>query len=54
MKRCYSRKQDIILISGIARNKGCVDALNRNLGSEVKVPDESKCVSALGAALTHD
>lgn len=54
MVRRVGVEKDIILIGGVARNKGFVDALNRNLGVEVIVPEEPEYVSALGAALTHD
>ncbi len=47
-------EKDVILIGGVARNKGFVDALNRSLELEVIVPEEPEYVSALGAALTHD
>ena len=47
-------EKDVILIGGVAKNRGFVDALNRNLGLEVIVPKESEYVSALGAALAHD
>jgi len=47
-------EKDIILIGGVSRNKGFVDALNRNLGIEVIVPEEPEYVGALGAALSHN
>lgn len=53
MIRRVGIEKDIILIGGVARNKGFVDALNRNLELEVIVPEEPEYVSALGAALTH-
>lgn len=54
MIRRVGIEKDIILIGGVARNKGFVNALNRNLGLEVIVPEEPDYVSALGAALTHN
>ena len=54
MVRRVGIEKDIILIGGVARNRGFVDALNRNLELEVIVPEEPEYVSALGAALTHD
>lgn len=54
MVRRVGIEKDIILIGGVARNKGFVDALNRNLEVEVIVPEEPDYVSALGAALTHN
>jgi predicted CoA-substrate-specific enzyme activase len=54
MIRRVGIKKDLVLIGGVARNRGFIDALNRNLGIEVTVPEEPEYVSALGAALSHD
>ena len=54
MIRRVGIEKDVVLIGGVARNKGFVDSLNRNLGLEVIVPEEPEYISALGAALTHD
>jgi benzoyl-CoA reductase subunit D len=40
-----------VLIGGLARNVGFVQALNAGLGAEATVPDDPEFVSALGAAL---
>jgi activator of 2-hydroxyglutaryl-CoA dehydratase len=47
-------EKDLVLVGGVARNRGFVDALERNLGVEVKVPEDPEYASALGAALSHD
>jgi len=54
MVRRVGIENDIILIGGVAKNIGFVDALNRSLELEVIVPEEPEYVSALGAALTHN
>jgi len=54
MVRRVGIEKDVILIGGVAKNVGFIDALNRNLELEVIVPEEPEYVSALGAALTHN
>jgi len=54
MVRRVGIEKDVVLIGGVAKNKGFVDALNRNLGIEVTVPEGPEYVSALGAALSHN
>ena len=54
MIRRVGIEKDIILIGGMAKNIGFVDALNRSLELEVIVPEEPEYVSALGAALIHN
>ena len=54
MVRRVGIEKDLVLIGGVARNRGFVDALNRILGVEVKVPEDPEYVSALGAALSHN
>ncbi|MFC2018180.1 acyl-CoA dehydratase activase [Chloroflexota bacterium] len=54
MVRRVGIEKDLVLIGGVARNKGVVDALNRNLGVEVTIPEDPELVSALGAALSHN
>jgi benzoyl-CoA reductase subunit D len=54
MIRRVGIEKDLVLIGGVARNKGFIDALKRNLKVEIKVPEEPEYVSALGAALSHD
>jgi len=54
MVRRVGIEKDIIVIGGVARNRGFTNALSRNLGAEVIALEEPEYVSALGAALTHD
>ncbi len=42
---------DIMLVGGIARNTGIIDALNSLTGKKLVVPEEPIIVNALGAAL---
>lgn len=44
-------QDDVVLIGGVARNPGFVDALKRNLETEIVVPEDPEYVAALGAAL---
>ena len=53
MTRRVGIEKDVVLIGGLAKNRGFVDALNRNLGIEVVIPEDPEYVSALGAALSH-
>jgi predicted CoA-substrate-specific enzyme activase len=41
----------IILIGGVARNEGIIDALKRRMGIDFLVPQEPEMAGALGAAL---
>lgn len=54
MVRRVGIEEDLVLIGGVARNRGFVDALNRDLGVEVKIPEDPEYASALGAALSHN
>ena len=54
MVRRVGIEKDLVLIGGVARNRGFVDALDRILGVEVTVPEDPEYVSALGAALSHN
>ncbi len=42
---------NIVLLGGVAKNKGVVDALNRKLGVECMIPEQPEMAGALGAAL---
>jgi len=44
-------KDNIALIGGVARNKGVVDALNRQLGVECVIPEQPEMAGAYGAAI---
>ncbi len=51
MTRRLSIEQEIALIGGCARNIGFVEALKKNLNSDIKMPEDPEFVGALGAAL---
>jgi benzoyl-CoA reductase subunit D len=51
MARRVGVEPQVVLIGGVARNPGFVDALQRDLELEVMVPDDPDFVSAYGAAL---
>ena len=51
MVRRVGIEKDVVLIGGVARNVGFVDALRRGLGTDVEVPEAPEYVSAVGAAL---
>jgi predicted CoA-substrate-specific enzyme activase len=41
---------DVVMVGGLANNAGFVESLQRELGMDVKVPEDPDFVSALGAA----
>jgi benzoyl-CoA reductase subunit D len=51
MVRKVGFQNDVVVIGGMARNVGFVDSLERNLETEVVVPESPELVGALGAAL---
>ncbi|MDP2744117.1 MAG: acyl-CoA dehydratase activase [Dehalococcoidia bacterium] len=51
MARRVGVQNDIVLIGGVAKNKGFVASLKRQLEADIKIPDEPEYVGALGAAL---
>jgi predicted CoA-substrate-specific enzyme activase len=51
MARRVGVEPEVVLIGGVARNPGFVDALQRDLELELLVPEDPDFVSALGAAL---
>jgi len=51
MARRVGVKPDIALIGGVARNPGFVDSLQRDLETEVLIPEDPEYISAFGAAL---
>jgi len=48
--RIVGLEKDVVMIGGVAKNPGFVESLKRDLGMEVKVPDDPDFVGALGAA----
>jgi benzoyl-CoA reductase subunit D len=51
MVRKVGFQKDVVLVGGMARNVGFVDAMKRGLETDVKVPESPEFVGALGAAL---
>ncbi|MCX7703481.1 MAG: acyl-CoA dehydratase activase [Planctomycetota bacterium] len=51
MVRRVGLNDDVVLIGGVAYNKGFVDSLSRSLEKSIKIPEAPEFVSALGAAL---
>jgi predicted CoA-substrate-specific enzyme activase len=49
--RIVGIEKDVVMIGGVANNRGVVDSLGRDLGIEVIVPDSPDYMGALGAAL---
>lgn len=49
--RIVGLEKDIAMIGGVAMNTGFVASLNRELGTDVIVPDDPDYVGALGAAI---
>ncbi len=50
--RIVDWESDVVMIGGVAKNSGFVESLKRELGVDVKVPDDPDFVGALGAAAT--
>ena len=51
MVRRVGMDKEVMLIGGVAKNVGFYESLKRELETEVIVPKDPECVSALGAAL---
>ena len=52
MARRVGVEKDIVLIGGMAKNIGFIDALKRSLGTDILVSRDPEYVSALGAAIS--
>jgi benzoyl-CoA reductase subunit D len=52
MARRVGLENDVIVVGGLARNVGFIDALKRTLEMDVKVPEYPESAAALGAALS--
>jgi predicted CoA-substrate-specific enzyme activase len=48
--RIVGLEKDIVMIGGVAKNPGFIESLKRDIGMEVKVPEDPDFVGALGAA----
>lgn len=44
-------EKDIVLVGGVAHNKGIIDALRKRMNVEFLIPEEPELAGALGAAL---
>jgi activator of 2-hydroxyglutaryl-CoA dehydratase len=44
-------EKDVAVVGGVARNKGLVNILEKELGFKVLVPENPELVAALGAAI---
>lgn len=51
MVRRVGIEKDVVLIGGVAKNVGFVEALKRELATDIVVPPDPEYVGALGAAL---
>jgi len=51
MVRRVGAEKEVVLVGGVSRNVGFVSSLNRELGLEVKIPDNAEFVGAIGAAV---
>jgi len=49
--RQIGAEDDVVMTGGVAKNRGVVKALEREINHSVKVPDEPQIVGALGAAI---
>jgi benzoyl-CoA reductase subunit D len=50
--RIVGLEKDVVLIGGLARNFGFVNALKKEVNMDIIVPDDPDFVGALGAAET--
>jgi len=48
--RIVGLEDDVVMVGGVAKNIGFVESLKRDIGAEVKVPDDPEYIGALGAA----
>ncbi|PCN50747.1 CoA activase [Candidatus Geothermarchaeota archaeon ex4572_27] len=51
MVRRVGIEKDVVLVGGVAKNVGFVEALKRELGVDIVVPQDPEFVGALGAAI---
>ncbi len=51
MVRKVGFEKDVVLIGGVAHNVGFVKSLEKDLETEVKIPEQPEIVGALGAAI---
>jgi benzoyl-CoA reductase subunit D len=48
--RIVGLEEDIVMVGGMAKNEGFVDALKKNIKMDVIVPEDPDYIGALGAA----
>jgi benzoyl-CoA reductase subunit D len=53
MVRRLGVNMDVVVIGGVAKDVGFVDALNRKLSVQVKIPEAPEFAGAIGAALSY-
>jgi benzoyl-CoA reductase subunit D len=51
MVRRVGIEKDVVLIGGVAKNVGFVDAIKRSLEMDILIPDNPEYIGALGAAI---
>lgn len=44
-------EDQVVMVGGVARNKGIVKAMEKELGHDIKVPELAQLTGALGAAI---
>ncbi len=44
-------EDQVVMVGGVARNKGIVKAMEKELGHDIKVPKLAQLTGALGAAI---
>lgn len=49
--RAVGAREPIAMTGGVAKNPGAVNALERTLGTKIRIPEEPQIVGALGAAV---
>ena len=53
MARRVGLEKEVVVIGGVAQNKGFIQSLKENLKMDVLIPEDPEYISALGAALSH-
>jgi len=49
--RIVGLEDDVVMIGGVAKNVGFTESLKKDIGTDLKVPDDPEYVGALGAAI---
>ncbi len=48
--RIVGLEEDVVMVGGMAKNAGFIDSLKKNIGMDVRVPEDPDYIGALGAA----